>query len=198
MASPTQVPPPVYRRPRSLAGPVVLILMGVVFLLVTMGRLPIEDFGLLFAHYWPVLLILAGVIKLAESFMARQSGTRSTGFGAGSIFLLILIVVFGLIASQVAKVDWQGIGDNIDVGDNNFPFFGHAYDREGDLAQAFPAGASLHVTNVRGAVNVTTSDDNQIKLTYHQRIRADGQKQADDRSAEAKPQISVNGQIVNG
>src|SRR5437588_8163850 len=100
MSSPA--PGPVGRtRRRSLAGPVVLIVMGVVFLLGTMGILHWYDLGRLFAHYWPVLIILWGVIKLAEHMRAQQTGTRSSGIGVGGVFLLVFLIAAGLIASQL-------------------------------------------------------------------------------------------------
>ena len=73
MVSPVQVPPPRYRR--SLSGPVVLITLGVVFLLGTMGVLNWRHLGHWFAHYWPVLLIVWGVIKLIE-YQRRKGKVR--------------------------------------------------------------------------------------------------------------------------
>ena len=58
MASPN-VPPPIMPPPRphrSIAGPVILILMGVVFLLGTMGILEIHHIGWLFARFWLSLI----------------------------------------------------------------------------------------------------------------------------------------------
>ena len=47
-------------RHRSFAGPFVLIVVGVVFLLATMGVLSVGRLAHLFANYWPVLLIHLG------------------------------------------------------------------------------------------------------------------------------------------
>ena len=55
---PPFVPP---RRPRrSFAGPFVLIVLGIVFLLGNLHMLSWMRLGTLFAHYWPLLLILWG------------------------------------------------------------------------------------------------------------------------------------------
>ncbi|MGD0757908.1 MAG: DUF5668 domain-containing protein, partial [Candidatus Sulfotelmatobacter sp.] len=88
------------RRRRSFAGPVVLIIVGVVFLLGNMHLLSWSSLGIWFAHYWPVLLIVWGVIKLAEHMQAQRSGQRAPGIGAGGILLVVLIVIFGLTATQ--------------------------------------------------------------------------------------------------
>ena len=89
------------RRRRSFAGPVVLIIVGVVFLLGNMHLLSWSSLGIWFAHYWPVLLILWGVIKLAEHMQAQRTGQRAPGIGAGGILLVVLIVIGGLTATQV-------------------------------------------------------------------------------------------------
>ena len=57
MASPVQAPPPLQRR-RSFAGPVVLIILGTVLLLATMGVVQSEPLLRWFGSYWPALIIL--------------------------------------------------------------------------------------------------------------------------------------------
>ncbi len=111
MVSATQVPPPPAppirpRPPRSLAGPVVLIVIGIFFLLGNLRVLYWHDLGRWFAHYWPVLLILWGIIKLIEYQQANRAGTRSPGIGAGGVLLVIFLVVAGLIATQAYNFNW--------------------------------------------------------------------------------------------
>jgi DUF4097 and DUF4098 domain-containing protein YvlB len=194
MASTMQVPPP--RPRRSLAGPVVLILVGIVFLLGTMGVLHWYMLGHWFAHYWPLLIIIWGIIKLIEYQQAQQSGTRPTGIGAGGVFLLIVIIFFGLLATQASRVNWDELRDHINVGDADLPWFGHSYSYDDQLAQAFPAGASLHVTSDRGAVNVTASNDDQMHVIVHKRINAESQTDADKWNTDTKPLIGVSDRIV--
>jgi len=195
MASPIQVPPPRYQR--SFSGPIILIAIGIVFLLGTMGVLNWHNLGHWFAHYWPVLLIIAGVIKLIEYQQAQRQGTRASGLSAGGIFLIMVIIVFGLIATQASRFNWGELKDQIDINDDgDFPFFGSKYNFDDQLAQAFPAGASLHVTDTRGAVNISASEDDQIRVVVHKRISAESQGDADKWNAGTKPQISVSGSTV--
>ena len=110
----SQVPiPPLPPRQRSFAGPFVLIILGIVFLLGTMRVLSVGKLAHLFASYWPVLLILWGVIKLIEHQQAQRDDTRASGIGAGGVFLVVMIVVFGLIANQMDRVNWSGLRDQI-------------------------------------------------------------------------------------
>jgi DUF4097 and DUF4098 domain-containing protein YvlB len=196
MASPTQVPPP--RPRRSLAGPVVLIILGIVFLLGTMGALHWVMLGRWFAHYWPVLIILWGVIKLLEHQQAQREGRRAPGIGAGGVFLLILLITFGLAATGASRFDWDAIRNEIDINDEDFSeMFGHSYSYDDQLAQAFPAGATLRITDIRGAVNVNVSDDNQVRVVVHKRVKAESQEDADKWNSGTKPQITVNDHTVS-
>ena len=192
MSSPVVTP----RRRRSLAGPFVLIILGVVFLLANLHVVPISRLAYLFAHYWPVLLILWGVIKLVEYWQAQRDNVPAPGIGASGVFLIIVLVVGGLIATQVARVNWNEISDNIDIGDNDLPFFGSAYNYDDQLEQALPTGASVKIVNDRGAVNVSESSDNSVHVTVHKKIRAESQKQADEWNTGTKPQINVNGNLL--
>src|SRR5207248_7594431 len=136
------VPP---RRRRSFAGPLVLIILGVVFLLGNMHVITWHSLGLWFARYWPVLIIVWGVVKLVEYYQAQREGTRPSGIGVGGFFLLFFLIISGLIASHAARVDWAALRDEVNVDDNAFPFFGDSYSFNDEMQQAFPAGNSLRV-----------------------------------------------------
>lgn len=192
---PVQVPPP-YRYRRSLTGPIILISVGVLFLLGTLGVLDWHELGHWFAHYWPVLLILAGIGKLIDYQQAQRHGGRASGIGAGGIFLIIVLIIFGLVATQASRLDWEHLGDQINFDNGDFPIFGHTYNYDDQLAQDFPAGASLQVNDTRGAVNVSTGDNNQIRVAAHKRIGADSQSEADKWNTGTKPQITVSGNTV--
>lgn len=194
MASPTQVPP--IRHRRSLSGPIILITIGGVFLLGTMGVLNWGNLAHWFAHYWPVILIVAGIIKLIEYQAAQREGTRASGIGAGGVFLIIMVVFLGLLATQASRFNWDELRDHIDIDDNDFTFFGQKYTYEDRLAEAFPAGSALHVNDIRGAVSVSAGDDDQIHVSVHKRINAESASEADKWNAGTKPQISVSGGVV--
>jgi len=191
---PSQVPPPYYRR--SLSGPIILISIGVVFLLGTMGYLNWHSLGNWFAHYWPVILIISGVIKLVEYQTAQRQGMRARGLGAGGIFLIIVVIIFGLTATQMAHIDWGELKDQINIDDSDFTWFGEKYSYEDQLVKDFPAGASLNVIDTRGAVNVSASTDNQIHVSVHKSITAEKQSDADRYNAGTKPLITVSGNTV--
>jgi hypothetical protein len=202
MSSPT--PPPVQPPPlqpcprhRSFAGPIVLILLGLIFLFGNMHMLSWDRIGTWFAHYWPLLLILWGAIKLIEHWQAQREGYRAPGIGAGGIFLVIMIVVFGLIATQMDRVNWSHLHDELNWDDSDFSdMFADAYNFNDNLEKDFPAGASLKVIDNRGAVSVHASDDNRITVVVRKRVKADDQDDANKYNNETKPTITTIGGLV--
>lgn len=196
MSSPPVAPPP--RRPRSFAGPFVLIIIGFVFLLSTMHVLSVGRLAHLFANYWPVLLIVWGVIKVIEHMQAQREGARASGIGAGGVVLIVMIVVFGLIATQLERVNWSGVRDDFNFDDNDFNhlFSGNTYNFDDHLEQDFPAGASLKVIDTRGAVSVHAAEDNKITVIVRKRVGAENQADADKYNSETKPAITAIGGLV--
>jgi putative adhesin/cell wall-active antibiotic response 4TMS protein YvqF len=191
-----ELPP---RRRRSFAGPVVLILVGVVFLLGNMHLLSWSSLGIWFAHYWPLLLILWGVIKLAEHMQAQRTGQRAPGIGAGGVLLVVLIVISGLTATQAVRFreHWPNIRDQFNIDDEDFNnIFGDNYNFDDHLEQDFPAGASLKVIDTDGAVSVHASDDNKITVVVRKRVGADSQSDAEKYNSETKPKITVISDLV--
>jgi len=206
MASTGTVPPPIqpppYQPPpgryRSISGPLVLIAIGVVFLLGTLRVVHLHSIFAWFAHYWPVLLIVWGVLKLIDHYNAQRAGARSPGIGGGGIFLVIMVVLLGLTATNLARVNWGEVRDNMHIDDEDFHLFGNNYSYDDQLDQGFPGGgASLRVNNDRGAVNITVSDDERIKVAVHKRINAENQDEANRWNSGTRPQITVSGNVVS-
>lgn len=203
MSSPVSTPgiPPIAPLPpprhRSLAGPFVLIVLGTVCLLATMRVLSVGRMWHLFANYWPLLLILWGVVKLIEHQQAQREGTRSPGIGAGGVLLVVMIVVSGLISTQIEHFNWSGFRDHFDVDDGDFNnIFGETYNFNDHLEQNFPAGATLKVIDTHGAVSVHASDDNKITVIIRKRVGAESQSDADKYNNETKPTITTIGGLV--
>jgi DUF4097 and DUF4098 domain-containing protein YvlB len=111
--------------------------------------------------------------------------------------LVVLIVVFGLIATQLERVNWSGLRDNINIDDNDFSgIFGQTYNFDDHLEQDFPAGASLKVIATRGAVSIHASDQNKIAVVIRKRVGADNQTDADKYNSQTKPTINTIGGLV--
>ncbi len=199
MSSPVQPPvqpyvPPRHRR-RSFAGPLVLIVLGIIFLLGNLRMISWGRLGILFAHYWPALLILWGVVKLIEYQQAQRDGVPARGIGVGGVFLVIFIVFFGLIATHVERFHWNDIRDNLNIDDSDFNnVFGETFNFDDHLEQVVPPNVtSLRVNNDHGAVRVNVADDNKITVVVRKRVGAENQADADKYNGETKPVISPAG-----
>lgn len=193
-SAPLPPPPPVYRYRRSLAGPLILILIGMVFLLRNFGvHLPVWHF---FGRFWPLLIILWGVIALVEHFTALRHGYQTRHLGGGGIVLLLLIVIVGLAAHHSSDVNWEGMRDQMQIDDDLGGMFGNAYTFDDTLEQPFPANGSLRIVSDRGAINVTPSDGNTIRVVVHKKLYASNQEDANKFNAGSQPQITVNGTSV--
>lgn len=195
--TPVQPPPPLppRRYRRSYSGPVVLIVLGIIFLLGNLHMLSWVRIGTLFAHYWPLLLILWGVVKLIEHQQAQREGLPSRGIGAGGIFLIVIIVVCGLIATQASRFNWGEIRDNLNIDDGDLDnIFGETYNYDSNLERDLtPAVSSLRVNDDHGAVHVSVADEAKITVVVRKKVGAESQSDADRYNGETMPQLTIAG-----
>jgi DUF4097 and DUF4098 domain-containing protein YvlB len=186
-------------RQRSFAGPIILILIGVFFLLGNMQVITWSRIGNWFAHWWPLLLIFYGLLKLVEYYAAKRDGTQFRGLGAGGVLLVIFIIIIGLTATGAERVNWTTLGNEAGWQGNFGDFFGRQFTFTQVIEQDFPAGADLKITSARGDVNVTAWDQNRIKVEVSKTVRAESQGDADKLNQETQPLIMVaaNELVVN-
>ena len=198
MSTPGQVRYYTPRRQRSLFGPIVLIAIGVILLLRNFGVISMHGFWLWFSNYWPILLILLGVIKLIEYMWARASGNPSPRLGGGAIVFLVFFIIFGLTTTRVARVDWQGLRNNIgidddpDVSDFFNGMFGNRYDFSDNFSQPVNA-TQMRILTSRGDIKITASADNQIHAIIQKAIHSDSQNNANQLNASTHPQVVQQG-----
>jgi hypothetical protein len=179
-----------------MTGPFILIIVGVIFLLGNMHLISWGRLGVWFAHYWPLLLIVWGVLKLVEHQRAKQEGVAAPGIGAGGVVLLIFLIIAGLTASEVSHVKWDELSDQWGLDESHFPFTGNSFEFDDQLTQAMPGGAAVKIVNDRGAVNVNISNNEKIEVSVHKKIRADKENEANQWNEQTKPQITVSGNLI--
>src|SRR3954465_14039454 len=185
---PPQAPPPYQpRRRRSMAGPIVLITIGILGLMATMGVLSFQNLLFRFAHFWPVLLIMWGLVKIVEHYRNQQEGYDTPGIGAGGVVFVIFLVIFGLAATGASHMDWSGIG--VDMGSNGYTF-------QTDIEQPFPEGASFKGTNDHGNVVIRVWDEKKIKVHVSETVRGKDEATAKQVFENNKPTLSTEGNMV--
>jgi len=193
--------PPAARPPhRSIAGPVILILLGILFLLGTMGVMDIHHLGRLFARFWPALLILWGVLKLVEYEQAKRYGQPARGIGVGGVFLMLFLIVAGLIATQASRLDWKSLGQHIQIGDDqdlDEIFGGSTFNYSGELSNDLPAGASsLRINDERGTITVNVAEDKKLRVSWRKKVHAENQQDADRYNAKTDPSMVTADKVV--
>ena len=161
-------------RAPSIAGPVVLILVGIIALLVMSGRIAADRFWDFLGSYWPVLLIAIGVIALAEwAIDLRRENPPNRRFG-GYIWLVILIIFLGLGASSHHYWGpWQAqFGDDNNDNFNPFREPQHEFDQPA-FNTVIPANAQIEIQNPHGDVSVSAGDAADMTVNNHQVAFAD-------------------------
>ncbi len=125
-------------RSSGLFSGLVLITVGVLMLLHYYSSL---DLGQFFTHWWPVIIIFWGVVKLYERTAGRRFGGGGGGITTGEVVLVL--GMFALLGMVVA-VDYgkRVVGDKfgIDVQGDNYSF--------DDLevpSQQIPAGSRISI-----------------------------------------------------
>jgi hypothetical protein len=180
---------------RSILGPLFLIAIGVLALLMTMHRINVDYFWHWYGQWWPLLLIGAGVLLAVESlFLAGQSRIR---LGGGVVLLVLLLAFVGIIASH-NHVNWQSVGDQLQLGDNvNLAeMFGNKHQAKEQISHALPADASVVIQNERGDVILTAGSDDQMHLTVDKTVYTGSDHEAQRELDALEPLITSVGNVV--
>lgn len=155
----------------SLIGPLLLIVIGLVFLIRNLR--PEWLSWDLIAKYWPFLLILWGLLRVFEIVVWRISGKPlpRSGVSGGEWALVVLISIAGLSISFVHD-RLPRLAPVINIG-KSAELFGEAYDYPIPVqTHPAPAAATVVIENLRGNIRVAGSDSREIKVSGRKTVRA--------------------------
>jgi len=167
-------------RSSGLFSGLVLISVGVLLLLHNYGHLELSEF---FRHWWPLLIIFWGVIKLFERTVGRQ-------FGSGTISGGELLLVFGMLALLGIVVAQEYVKtkvEDLDLGGDNY-----SYDLD-VKPKEIPAQAHILVRTNRGDITVRGSDDPQIRVTAKKNVKTWSDREAERLAQPVTVEITQNG-----
>ncbi|MBS1840146.1 MAG: hypothetical protein JSS69_04990 [Acidobacteria bacterium] len=174
-------------RPRSsgLFSGLLLISLGVLMLFWTYAHLNLGQF---FIRFWPLILIVWGLVKFYERTVAVRQGRTSGWITAGEIFLVVGVFCLVGIVVIVDLVTERVRGGKMPVE------FGDFYSFDLDMQpQPVPANAHIQINVPRGDINVHTSDDAQINVGGKRKIRSWNEDAAAKLEDSAKLEIAKDG-----
>src|SRR5262245_37684811 len=169
-------------RRRSITGPLMLLLIGCLFL----WRNLHPDWPLFdtLARFWPFILIAWGTLRLIEVLFTRRRGY--TTFTGGEVALVVLICIAG-------SAIWQARQHGIRFNNRGLDVFGEQYDYPVS-AKASAAGMTrITFENPRGNLKVSGTDANEVTVNGRKLIRAWSRRDADQSDANTPVEIVPQG-----
>ncbi len=177
----------------SIVGPLLILAVGIVFLLGQLGRITWSHAFAWYARWWPAVLVVAGLVLLAEWAVDQNSprpgGPRS--IGGGIVLLLIVLAFFGVFLHAWRALDafhshWSP--DHLDA------MLGDRHDEDSQLSPTLSAGGALAVRNPHGDVTVTgDSADGLVHVSVHKETYAWRDGDAETRAERLQPAFSNDG-----
>jgi DUF4097 and DUF4098 domain-containing protein YvlB len=186
-----------YGRRRSLVGPIILIAIGVVLLLVKTGHMEAWAAWAWFGHWWPVILIAAGIGRLVEWMVDRNQPypPRTSGF----VGLLVVIVIVGMVATSSNHWNWHQFGDNFNISDDDDMAFLHGpeHDYSTVTEAVVPTGNSIEIIDTaHGDVSITTGEPGKVHIETSKKVYESDEQKA-RRDADAfKPVVTYAGNVT--
>ena len=169
-------------RRRSLTGPLLLLIIGALFLWRNLHpEAPIFD---LVAQYWPFVLIAWGLLRLIEVLAWRREGQVS--FTGGEIVLVVLICMAGLGV-------WGARQHGIHFNNRSMNWWGQEFDYT--VSAQHPAGGAKRIVfeNPRGNVKVVGGDSEDVVVSGHKILKAYARRDADRANESTPVEIVVQG-----
>ncbi len=184
-----------FGRRRSIAGPLIAILIGLLFLLQTLS--PVFSIARLAAQYWPYLLIAWGLVQILEVTVYAMSGRLTpsySGVAGGGWFLVVLICLVGSAMFAFQRPDhwWYHSGFRRSVA-----VFGAEHDYTVPTVER-AVGTAPHVVieGVRGDAKIVGTSGTSLTLNGHKAIRAMDRKSADRANGATPVEVVVEGDNV--
>jgi DUF4097 and DUF4098 domain-containing protein YvlB len=181
-------------RTRGVTGPLVLIVIGAVFLAHAVSpNFPLTD---LLSRWWPYLLIVWGVIALFEVCVRFLAGNTlpANGVSGGGWAVVCLVCLIGLGAYEVRRPDawWHEVGFQ-----RGIEAFGEEHEYSID-PQRTSVGKRPHIVleSFRGDAKITGVEGSELSLSGHKTVRAFEAQHADQANSQTPVDVVVEGNTV--
>ncbi|HVH72220.1 MAG TPA: DUF4097 family beta strand repeat-containing protein [Candidatus Dormibacteraeota bacterium] len=171
--------------PRSFFPGLALLFVGVLLLVHNYRGLDIPH---LLAHWWPLLFIFWGAIKLYERGVASRSAqpggspvtAREIFLVLGLLSLLGMVAAYDIIKTKIPIDEWPARGENFGFHVNVDP-------------KPVSADSRIMIRNVRGDITVRPADDSQIRVEGKKNVKAWSETDAEHIASAISVEIAKNG-----
>lgn len=173
-------------RSSSIFSGVALLIVGLLLLLHNYRG---YELGAFLWHWWPLLLILLGAVKLFERTAGARARSNPSAITAGEIFLLVgLISLIGIVVGVDYAKGRLGNAVGIDFSGRN------SADSDLDIApKAVPPNARITVRGSHGDITVHASDTPEIRITGKATAKAWDEDEAQRTAKTLGVEIVQNG-----
>jgi DUF4097 and DUF4098 domain-containing protein YvlB len=174
---------------RSITGPVLLVVVGFLFLVNNVWR--DVPFWSIAWQYWPLLLIVIGVIGLVEALYYASRGYPNPPrplAGAGVFWIVMLIAFFS----------WAGSHGNVNIGPFTRGIHILGADYEYNVSET---GVSTGVTrvvldNLHGSISLKGGDGGNLLVSGRKTIRAFSRADADRADQQSPIKMDRQGDLL--
>jgi hypothetical protein len=170
-------------RSSGLFSGLILIFVGILVLLHNYGHLELYGF---FAHWWPLMIIFWGAVKLYERTAGRRlggsDGGRVTGSEAGLVVAMLALVAIVIFAGRTK----HRIDSVIEPGES------FTYDLDVP-PKKIPANSRVVVRNGRGDISVRGSESGEIRVSAKKIVKSWSETDADRVAQPINVTIEQNG-----
>jgi hypothetical protein len=136
------------------------------------------------AMYWPVLLVVWGLLKAIEYYGFRRATERRDLFPGAEVALLIIVIVAGTALTTAANIS-ASVGALFRIEDLDlWDITGNSYQYEERQVADVPPGSSFEILNRYGNIDIQPAASDRVILEVKKTVRASSREEADARSRE--------------
>ncbi|HYI97039.1 MAG TPA: DUF4097 family beta strand repeat-containing protein [Bryobacteraceae bacterium] len=182
------------KRRGSIIAPVILILIGLLFLANNLRPdIPMLDF---LGRYWPFLLIGWGLVRLLEILVWAVQGKPlpTSGVSGGEWVLVFFLTVLGTgLHAFHTNVGWPP--NRIRM--RGIEVFGESFDYTMDEKKvAVNKAKRMILENIRGNARINGSDSTEIRIVGRTTVRALSRERADESNRLAELELIEQGDSI--
>lgn len=174
---------------RSVAGPFVLITIGLLFLFNNLN--PGFSVGAFLSQYWPFLLIGAGVLGLIEVLASASHGCDPArrGFRLGWVLwpVLMFAFIFSRGPAHMRFANW---------GNGGLGILGAEYEYDVNASAPATGVTRIVLDSARGSLNLKGEGDGDVRITGRRTIQAYNKSDADRADEQSPVRIDRQGDLL--